>query len=486
MRVIIAGGGLAGLAAAAALSQRGVPCTLLESRTRLGGRASSFLDPTTGEYVDNCQHVSLGCCTNFRHFCEAAGLSSSFRREKTLYFVAPSGRIDRFEATGLPAPLHLAKAFARLSSLSWKDKFLLGLGLRSLARGVTAADRTGSFQDWLIRHRQTPAAITRFWHVVLVSALSESLDRIDVEHARKVFVDTFLSHRDAWTVEIPRAPLEHLYGVTLRNWLVDHGCDIQMQSSADRFEIAEGQIRQVTLSSGATITGDEFICALPFHRVSAVLPEPLVADYPVLSMLQTAPISSIHLWFDRPITDLPHAVLVDRLGQWMFNRTVLSDASGQRQASDGYYYQIVISASRELESRPREDVLAAVLAELAAIWPDASQALLLHSRQVTEHRAVFSPTPGVDAIRPPQQTRVPNLQLAGDWTRTGWPATMEGAVRSGYLAAENVLRRLGRPETVVQPDLPVARLSRWLMGVPASAASDPNRPVPSAEAPGDR
>jgi squalene-associated FAD-dependent desaturase len=493
MRIVIAGGGLAGLAAAVALTERGLPCEILESRPRLGGRASSFLDPTTDTYIDNCQHVSLGCCTNFRHFCESTGLAQFFRREATLYFIGPTGKVDPFSATSLPAPLHLAGAFARLSYLSWRDKFSLARGLKALARGVRADERSLPFSEWLARHGQSRAAIDRFWHVVLVSALSETLDRIDVEHARKVFVDTFLAHRDGWFVEIPTAPLEELYGGRLTEWLTSRGTTIRLQTAVEQIELHGDRVAAVRLSSGERLDGDEFIVALPFFRVRSILPESLAAhpDLAGIERLEAAPISSVHLWFDRPITKLPHAVFVDRLCQWMFNRTALgnieapsggreppgSACSGQepggsrptlrRQEVTGeHYYQIVISASRELTGQSREAILAQVLAELTAVWPDTARATLLHSRQVTEHRAVFSPLPGVDQWRPMQQSPVGNLQFAGDWTRTGWPATMEGAVRSGYLAAANVLARLNRAEPVVQPDLPVSVWSRLLMGVP--------------------
>lgn len=464
MRIVIIGGGLAGLASAVALTERGHQCVVLESRPRLGGRASSFLDPTSGAFIDNCQHVSLGCCTNFRHFCQTTGLSEFFRTERTLYFVGPDGRIDPFASSSLPAPLHLAGAFARLRYLSWRDKLALGRGLRALARGVTPAERHLPFSEWLVRHGQTPTTIARFWHVVLVSALSETLDRIDVEHARKVFVDTFLAHRDGWLVEIPTVPLEDLYGGRLTEWLTSRGSEIRLQATIEELQMQGDLIASARLGTGEQVSGDQFILAMPFFRVLTVLPG-VLAKHPDLAgieHLQTAPISSVHLWFDRPITKLPHAVFVDRLCQWMFNRTVLSNASPTEQ---GYYYQIVISASRELARQSREVILAQVLSELQAVWPTTSEATLLHSRQVTEHRAVFSPVPDVDSWRPVQQSPLSNLQFAGDWTRTGWPATMEGAVRSGYLAATNVLRQYDPNVSVVQPDLPVSRLSRWLMGI---------------------
>lgn len=471
MRIIIVGGGLAGLATAVALTERGLKCLVLESRPRLGGRASSFLDPTSGSYVDNCQHVSLGCCTNFRHFCETTGLAEFFRTEKTLYFVGPSGTVDRFSASSLPAPLHLSAAFARLSYLSWKDKIGLARGLRALAKGVRPEERGLPFSEWLARQRQTPAAITRFWHVVLVSALSETLDRIDVEHARKVFVDTFLAHRDGWLMEVPAVPLEDLYGGRLTEWLSSRGTELRLQSTVEQLEVNGDRATSVRMGNGDVIEGDEFVVAMPFYRVLSVLPDSLTTHPSLagISQLQAAPISSVHLWFDRPITDLPHAVLVDRLCQWMFNRTLLAGHTEAQPigsgSETGYYYQIVISASRDLAGQSKESILAQVVAELNAIWPKTAEARLLHSRQVTEHRAVFSPVPGVDSLRPVQQSPVPNLQFAGDWTQTGWPATMEGAVRSGYLAAANVLKRLGRSDDVVRPDLPVATLSRLLMGI---------------------
>jgi uncharacterized protein with NAD-binding domain and iron-sulfur cluster len=184
-----------------------------------------------------------------------------------------------------------------------------------------------------------------------------------------------------------------------------------------------------------------------------------------VSRLESAPITSVHLWFDRPITALPHAVFVGRLSQWMFNRTLLQTGGQADDPSAPHYYQIVISASRNLEGRSQQETIDEVLRELAAVWPDTKTAGHEHARLVTEHKAVFSVTPGADALRPVQQTPIDNLQLAGDWTRTGWPATMEGAVRSGYLAAENVLARLGSPDRILQPDLPTAKLSRWLLGM---------------------
>jgi len=179
---------------------------------------------------------------------------------------------------------------------------------------------------------------------------------------------------------------------------------------------------------------------------------------------ESAPISSVHLWFDRPITDYPHAVIVGKTSQWLFQRedsrggTDILSVPGQKS----FYYQIVVSASREFLEMPTADAIEHVRQELASLWPVVNEATLLRGRVVTEHKAVFSPLPGIDSLRPPQQTSIPNLQLAGDWTQTGWPATMEGAVKSGFLAAENILARAGRSERIVAAPLKPAFLPRLL------------------------
>ena len=475
-RVLIVGGGLAGLAATVALAERGFPCTLVESRPRLGGRARSFHDPTTDSDIDNCQHVTLGCCTNFRAFCETTGLAEFFHRESELNFIGPDGRIDLFSAGSLPAPLHLAGAFARLSYLTLADKIGLARGLKALAKQVNAHDDAIPFSDWLMDHGQSENVIRRFWLVVLVSALSESLDRISVGHARKVFVDAFLAHRDGWAVDIPTVPLEKLYGGRLTDWLTSHGVQLRLGTTSERIEVENQHVSGIRMSSKELVKADEYIAALPFYRIGSILPQSLARhpDLAGIAQLQPAPITSIHLWFDRPITDLRHAVFVDRLCQWVFNRTAIAQTSNPAGAANmpseqaqqsGYYYQIVISASQGLATRSKDEIQREVLQELSAVWPETKEAKLLHSRQVTEHRAVFSPVPGVEDLRPQQQSPIPNLQLAGDWTKTGWPATMEGAVRSGYLAAENILRKHGHSTEVLQPDLPTSPLSRWLFGL---------------------
>jgi squalene-associated FAD-dependent desaturase len=492
-RTVIVGGGLAGLAAAVALAERGVGVTVLESRPRLGGRASSFVDKATGTQIDNCQHVSLGCCTNFQHFCRTLGLSELFRTERELYFIGRDRVVNRLAAGALPAPLHLAAAFARTSYLSVRDLLAIGRGMRALASARRSNVQRDDFATWLKRHRQPRSAIERFWTPVLVSSLSETLDRIDVACARKVFVDGFLTNRDGWQVQIPTVPLDALYGTRLTSWLAARGASVRLQAGVDRLAIEGDRAVGVVLRTGEAVEAEQVIVAVPHWLVLDLLP-PEGRNHPdlaKLSELESAPISSVHLWFDRPIlfppgsnqsnsrdtasrpVELPHAVLIDRLSQWIFNRDVLHsrDSATLQKSQDtptpqqGHNYQVIISASRNIASSTQQEVIDQVVSELADVFPQAGQAALLHARLVTEHRAVFSVRPGAESCRPPQQSPISNVQLAGDWTRTGWPSTMEGAVRSGFLAAQNVLTLLGRPEILVRPDLPVAFLARLLMGL---------------------
>jgi squalene-associated FAD-dependent desaturase len=469
-RVVVVGGGLAGLAAAVSLTADGLPVTLLEARNRLGGRASSFDDPLTGDRLDNCQHVSMGCCTNLQHFCSLVGTQDAFRTEDVLTFIGPDGRQNYFRSSRLPAPLHLWPAFRRLSYLSRADRRELTRGLVALARAKPSALQGQSFQSWLDSHGQSPQVIDRFWRLVLVSALSESLDRIDAAMARKVFVDSFLAHRDGWRIQIPTAPLDEIFGEGVRDWLCTRGAVVVQQSPADALRLTDELAGSVELKDGRAMAGTEFILAVPHFRVHELLPESIRNGPPLsrINEFESAPISSVHLWFDRSITDLPHAVLIDRLSQWMFNRNVLWPQYKHTE----YGYQIVISASRDVEEMGREATISAVHDEVCAIWPAAREARLLKSRLVTERRAVFSPTPGCDTLRPPQQSPIANLQIAGDWTQTGWPSTMEGAVRSGFLAAENILRRHGRSHRILQPDLHVSWLSRLLFGLSRDDSTD--------------
>ncbi len=448
---LVVGGGLAGLAAAVGLARHGVRVTVLEARNRLGGRAGSFTDPATGQLVDACQHVSMGCCTNLAHFLRTVGADHLLAAQPKLYFVTPDRRVSVFKADPWPAPFHLGRALLGAHYLTPGDKLRVAYGLGALLWARPDADPP--LLPWLQAHRQNRRTIERFWGVVLTSALNETVDRVGLKYARKVFRDGFVRHRDAFTVHVPTVPLGRLYGEELRGWLAAHGADLRENAGVRRLAFAGGtpdrpRVAGVELRDGTTLAADWYVLAVPFDRVADLLPDELLAREPYFGdvrHLTPSPITSVHVWFDRPVMKLPHAVLIDCLGQWVFDRGEV--------APGAFYVQVVVSAARDLRGLGRDEVQARVVAELGRLFPAAAGARVLRARVVTEHAATFSAVPGVDRWRVPQAAPVANLAVAGDWTATGWPATMEGAVRSGYLAAEVVLGRAGRPVRLVQPEL---------------------------------
>jgi phytoene dehydrogenase-like protein len=252
-QVVIVGAGLAGLAAATALARRGFGVALLEGRNRLGGRASSFTDPATGQVLDVCQHVNMGCCTNFAHFARVVGVAHLLRPQRVLYFMTPDRRVSRLRADPLPAPLHLARSFLGAHYLRADEKLRVAWGLAQLGRADPDADQP--FLEWLRRHRQTPATVSRFWGVVLTSALNEAPERVGLRYARKVFVDGFLGHRRGYEVELPQVPLARFYGDELTRWLDIHGVRVRLGSTARRLVVEHGAVRGVELRGGAPGVG---------------------------------------------------------------------------------------------------------------------------------------------------------------------------------------------------------------------------------------
>ena len=444
---IVVGGGLAGLAAAVGLAGRGFRVTVLESRARLGGRAGSFTDPGTGQMVDACQHVSMGCCTNLAHFLRTVGVDHLLEPQPKLYFMTPDRRTSVFKADPWPAPFHLGRALTGAHYLTPLDKLRVAYGLAAMLWERPDADPP--LLPWLKAHYQNARTIERFWAIVLTSALNETVDRVGLKYARKVFRDGFVRHRDGFTVHVPTVPLGRLYGDEPRAWLSSHNVELRENANVRRLALSpEGTIAGAELRDGSALSADWYVLAVPFDRVTDLLPDELVAREPYfggVKNLTPSPITSVHLWFDRPTMKLPHAVLIDCLGQWVFDRGEV--APGE------FYLQVVVSAARDLKGLGREEVQRRIVDELGRLFPPVAQAQLLRAKVVTEHTATFSAVPGVDRWRPAQASPVANLAVAGDWTDTGWPATMEGAVRSGYLAAEAILARAGRPAKLVQPDL---------------------------------
>jgi squalene-associated FAD-dependent desaturase len=454
--VAVVGGGLAGLAAGCALASAGMKVTLFERRPYLGGRASSYQHPGTGEVIDNCQHVLLGCCTNLIDFYQRTGVAGSIRWFERMTFLEPGGRASEIGPSSLPAPLHTTPAFLRASCLEVADKVAIARAMMALAP-TTPRDTGESFLGWLNRHGQTVRAIERFWKPVLVSALNEEVDRVSVPYAAQVMRESFLKSAEAGRMGVPTVPLTDLYSAA-GNYIRERQGDVQFRTSAESFR---AELSHVTLVVGQKEeTFDYAVFALPFDSLERILPDSS-ASQPLrdaLARFETSPITGIHLWFDRIISDLDHAVLLDRTIQWMFHKSKLQNRNSN---GHGSYVELVVSASNTLVDKSKQEIVDLAVSELREFFPAARDANLLKSTVIKEVHATYSPRPGIEADRPRPETVWPRVFLAGDWTATGWPATMEGAVRSGYLAAQSLARVAGQKDaTFLVPDLPATGFMR--------------------------
>ena len=457
--MIVIGGGLAGLSAGVSLAEAGWRVRLFEQKPFLGGRATSYVLPD-GEHVDNCQHVTLGCCTNLEDFYRRVGAQEKIKYFERLLFQDPQGRTGTIEAGLLPAPLHMTGSFLAFAPLTFSDKRSIAYALLEILRGkgqTPDLDTPGgiSMLDWLKKRKQTTSAIERFWRVVLVSALDEELDRTDARFGVDVFWKAFLSNRSGYRMGVPRVPLAELYD-GCKAEIERRGGEVNLRMPVRRLQFSNGGVAGVAFDGGRQETADVYVFAVPQDALAELLPEEISQREPSLANLakiKVAPITGVHFWFDREVMKEPFVTLLDTTTQWIFNKTALyGDPNGASKAK-GQYLQLVISASYELLQKPRQEIIDLCLKEVRHALPAALQAKLLKATVIKEAAATFSPQPGVDRWRPRQETSIKGLFLAGDWTRTGWPATMEGAVRSGYLAAEGILRAAGTPKSIVQPDL---------------------------------
>lgn len=446
-RVVVVGAGLAGLAAASALTQRGFSVRVLERKSIPGGRASSYEAQDTGETVDNCQHILMRCCTNLWGFYGRAGVQDRIRWIDRLIFQEPNGRRSVLRGSRLPAPFHLMPSFFRLRFLDGKDKYAVANALMGML-GSTGPKPDQPMIDWLRRTRQTTRAIERFWRPILVSALNEEPERCSARYAFKIFRDGFLAHPRAYEMGIPRVPLRELYDPCVEQLRRD-GAEVAFRGVVRRIVIENGRVTGVQLD-GETFPADYVVSAVSFDAISNLLPgadaDPFFRRW---SRMEGSPISGVHLWWDREVTELGHAALLDRQIQWMFNKT---QDFGRGQG--GTYMGLVVSASRDWVRKSRGEILEIAEREVREAFPGTAGAKIVKSAIIKEARATYSAIPGIDDLRPTTQTPVPNLFLAGDWVQNGWPSTMEAAVRSGYLAAEHVLAAESRPEKVLVPDLP--------------------------------
>ena len=460
----VIGAGVAGMSAACALAEAGFRVQLVERRGYLGGRASSYLHPGVNEIIDNCQHVLFGCCTNLVGFYRRIGVADQIHWTSEMTMIEPGGcrsplGPSRLGPFGLPAPLHGLPKLMTAHAFSVADKIALARAFNALLRPVPQ-DSTESLGAWLKRHGQTDGALNRFWRLVIASALNAEIDSIALPYAAKVIRELFMNSAEAGSMGMSRVPLSELYA-GVPSYLAERDGSLHLNTHVDGAAWDESASQWTVRTRAGDLSSDFVILALPFEATQKLLPHLPAADGVAKLASQIAqhehwPICSVHLWFDREITELEHAVLLDREIHWMYNQSKLQTGRG------GHYLELVVSATRAFAALPREAAIDQALSELAEFFPRVKEAKLLKVALLKDVRATFGVHPGIDAARPASHSPWKNLFLAGDWTATGWPSTMESGARSGHLAAETVCQAIGEPRRMLDADLKPRALMRFL------------------------
>jgi squalene-associated FAD-dependent desaturase len=442
---VVVGGGLAGLAAALRLAESGTSVTVLESRPRLGGATTSFQRGALT--VDTGQHVFLRCYTEYIDFLRRVG-SADLAPVQSRFEVPvlhADGRQTTLRRNALPAPLHLAGALGRYGLLTRAQRVSAvraALRLRMMDPDDERLDAM-SFGDWLAEHGQDKATIEALWGMFTVAALNTDVDTASLALAVKVFRTGLLTRRDSADIGVPEVPLSQLHGDAAAARLAALGAEVRTGTRVR--EIArvgngfgtsdgsgvDGAFEVVT--DDERLSADLVVLAVPHHDAARLLPPEAFAGgeaaISALSGLGSAAIVNVHVHYDRPVIDQPFVAVVGSPVQWLFDRTAISGAR------DGQYLAVSLSAAADHIDTPATVLREEFLAELARLFPRAKEASVNEFFVTRERRATFRQAPGTRALRPSARTRVPGLLLAGAWTATGWPDTMEGAVRSGNRAA---------------------------------------------------
>lgn len=429
--VLVLGGGVAGLAAASTLADRGTPVTLLEKRRSPGGKAFSFPVAAGGE-VDNGQHVFLGCCTQLVAWLERLGTAhlAPLDRPARIPFLMPGGAAGWIGESFLPAPLQSVPSLLAYPHLPFSERLGLLRGLDRLRRAAPqerAAWDAVSFAELLSRLGQTERMRRRFWDPVVVSALNVLPERASAGLAALVFREALVGDRRGGRLGVPRTGLSDLIARPAERAIRERGGQVVTGVRVVSIDIASGAVRGAVLSDGAFLPCERVVSALAWDDLLSVLPPGVAGDpfFARASRLAPSPIVGIHLRFESAVTDLPLAGLLESPLHWVFRK--------------GNALDLIVSDAREWLPLGTGEILRKAVQELARFFPRAAEARLLEGRVVKERRATFAPLPGVSASRPPARTPVRGLFLAGAWTDTGWPATLEGAVRSGLAAAGEAL-----------------------------------------------
>jgi squalene-associated FAD-dependent desaturase len=440
-RIVILGGGFAGLSAATALAEKGHAVTVVEGRQILGGRAFSFTDPDSGDSIDNGQHLMMGCYHQTIQFLLRIGTLNKmfFQKSLSIPFAGPRGRRAKLRCLPLQAPWHLYSGLARLSTLSLMDRWRLRHVETALKKNVPEEILDAmTVDEWLTSLHQSPRAKRHLWDLIAVATLNEDAKIASAAPFVTVLKQAFFGDWSDSRLALSTVGLTDLYVPAAVVLIEKAGGQVLTKSPVDRLEIKDNRITSVVLRDGRRLDAEAVISTVPPSALTKLIPKDRLETDPYfkkMTELRYAPIISIHLWFDREITPYKFVGLLDTTIQWLFNRSKIH-VHPKTQAG---YISLVISGAHAYDSWPEQKILSLAIEELRRLFPQAKEAVLLRSRVIKEHAATLSPSVGVEGLRPAHVSPIPNLFVGGDWSKTGLPATIESACVSGHACAALVL-----------------------------------------------